>query len=112
MRVMVIGAGPAGAKVLRQLRKNPKLTVVTVDPRERPYAVEQGIIDAVDVREPVTPLNLEHVVTLVEPDLVLLTRSADDLELGSAPGMDLLSGSLRDELSAISSVPMITVARS
>lgn len=40
MRVLVIGAGMVGARVLTQLKKNPCIEVVTVDPRERPYAVE------------------------------------------------------------------------
>lgn len=110
-RVMVIGAGKMAAGVLEQLKKNPEIEVVVVDPRERPFALEEGVIDEIDIREPVTPLNLEHIVERAKPDLILLARSAQDLALGQAPGMDLMAGSLRDELLAISRVPMIDVAR-
>lgn len=111
MKVMVIGLGRGGAQVLRQLKKNPRIEIVTVDPRERPFALEQGIVEEIDVREPLTPLNLEHVVAQIEPEMILLTRSADDLQLGATAGMDLLADSLRAELRAISSVPMIETAR-
>jgi len=97
--------------VLRQLQKNPNLTVITVDPREEPYAVREGVIPDVDMREPLTPFNLDHILAQVQPDLVLLTRSTEDLGLGAAPGMDLLSSALSEELTVISEVPMIEVAR-
>jgi hypothetical protein len=112
MRVLVIGAGRVGARALRQLQKNPNLTVITADPRDEPYAVQEGIIPDVDMREPLTPLNLDHILAQVQPDLVLLTRSTEDLGLGAAPGMDLLSGALGGELTVISDVPMIEVSRS
>jgi hypothetical protein len=51
-------------------------------------------------------------VAQVQPDLVLLTRSTEDLGLGAAPGMDLLSNALGGELTVISDVPMIEVSRS
>ena len=111
MRILVIGAGHVGARVLRQLQKNPKLTVITCDPQDDPYAVQQGIIPDVDLREPLTPLNLDHIIGQVQPDLVLLTRATEDLGLGTAPGMDMLSNALRDELAVISEVPMIEVGR-
>ena len=112
MRVLVIGAGRVGARVLRQLQKNPDLTLITVDPRDEPYAVQEGIIPDVDMREPLTPLNLDQIVARVQPDLVLLTRSTEDLGLGAAPGMDLLSSALGGELTVIADVPMIEVSRS
>jgi hypothetical protein len=111
MRILVIGAGRTGACVLRQLQKNPALTVLTADAHERPYAVAQGIIPAVDYRESLTPFTLDHVLAQAQPDLVLLTRAPNDLGLGAAPGMDLFADSLRHELMAISEVPMIEVAR-
>ena len=55
MRILVVGAGRVGARVLRQLQKNPKLTVITADPHETPYAVQEGIIEKVDIRESLTP---------------------------------------------------------
>jgi hypothetical protein len=111
MRVMVVGVGRVGSKVLLQLRKNPDLEVVTVDARERPLAVERGIIDDVDSKEPITPMNLNYLVQRMRPDIVLLTRGAEDLQIGDAPGMDMLASSLRDELMAVGSVPIIDVAR-
>jgi hypothetical protein len=111
MRVLVIGAGRTGAQVLRQLQKNPDLTVLTVDPGEEPYAVQQGIISAVDIREALTPLTLEYVLERAQPDLVLLTTTTEDLGLGKAPGMDILADALREELAAIAEVPVIAVAR-
>jgi hypothetical protein len=109
MRILVVGAGESGAKVLRQLQKNPDLTVMTADPRERPHAVEEGVIPQVDVREQLTPLNLDHVIAEAQPDLILLTRTSQDLALGQALGMGLFSESLSNELGSISRVPMLAV---
>ena len=111
MRILVMGAGRVGARVLRQLQKNPDLTVITADARENPYAVEQGIIPDVDIREPLTPLTLDHIIAQVKPDLILMTQATEDLGLGEAPGMGLMADALRDEMVSISEVPMIEVAR-
>lgn len=111
MRVLVIGAGRTGAQVLRQLQKNPQLTVIVVDPHEKPYAVERGIIPSVDHRESLTPLTLDYLLQKTEPDLVLLTRAPGDLGVGSALGLDMLADSLQDELATISDVPMIVVSQ-
>ncbi len=111
MVVLVIGAGRTGAGVLRQLKKNPSITVRTLDPRERPFAVTEGIIDAVDYREVLTPFSLEFVLSQARPDLVLLASATEDMGLGTAPGMDVLAGALRDELASIAGVPMIQVVR-
>jgi ketopantoate reductase len=112
MRILVVGAGRVGARVLRQLQKNPELTIITVDPGEAPYAVEEGIIAKVDIRESLTPLTMDHVLTQAQPDLVLLTRTSEDLGLGKAPGTDILTEALQEELAAISQVPVIEVKRS
>jgi hypothetical protein len=111
MRVLVIGAGRGGAKVIRQLQKNPDINILTVDPRQEPYAVQQGIIERVDIQEVFTPLTLDHIFEQAEPDLVLIATSTQDLGLGDAPGMDILAQSLREELAALSEVPVIEVAR-
>ena len=42
---------------------------------------------------------------------MLLTTTTEDLSLGKAPGIDILAGALRDELAAITDVPVIAVAR-
>lgn len=112
MRVLVVGAGLNGAKVIRQLMKNPAITIITSDPREDPYALEEGLIEAVDIQEALTPLTLDYVLRQAKADLILLTTSTEDLGLGRAPGIDILAGSLRDELAAIASAPVIEVARS
>jgi nucleoside-diphosphate-sugar epimerase len=111
MRILVVGAGRVGTGILRQLQKNPRLTVVTVDPSNRPYAVQQGVIDKVDINESLTPLTLEYVFEEAQPDLVILTRTTEDLGLGMAPGMDILAEALKEELAAISELPVIEVKR-
>jgi FlaA1/EpsC-like NDP-sugar epimerase len=111
MRIMIVGAGKTGAKVLRQLQKNPAFTLITVDPSQRPFAVREGIIDEVDILEVLTPLTLQYVIDQAQPDLILLTASSEDLGLGRVAGLDLLAASVRTEIAAASKVPVITVAR-
>lgn len=109
MRVLVVGAGRTGVQVLRQLQKNPNITVLTLDPRDEPEAIREGVITAVDFKETLTPLTLEYVLQQAQPDLVLLTMATEDMGLGRAPGLDLLTGALREELAAIADVPVIEV---
>lgn len=111
MRILVIGAGRTGARVIKQLRKNPGIVIIIADPRKELFAVEQGIIDSVDIREALTPLTLEHVLKKSEPDLVILAMPTEDLGLGTAPGVDILAEALREELASLSRVPVIEVAR-
>ncbi len=111
LKVLVCGAGENGAEVIRQLRKNKNIEIVTLDPRENPAALEQGIIDKIDVEETLTPLTLDYVINNVNPDLILLTTELDDLGLGNVSGIDMLASSLKDELTSISPVPLIQVAR-
>ncbi len=111
MRIVVIGAGRIGARVIWQLQKNPKIEVVTVDPREQPYAVQQKIITAVDFHEALTPQAIEYVLNQTKPDLVLVTTSTEDMELGKVPAVDILVEALRQEIAAIAEVPVIGVAR-
>ncbi len=111
MRVLLVGAGVAGTRVLRQLRKNPNLTVLTVDPREQPPAVLQGLIESVDYREVLTPLTLEFIVSQAKPDLVLIATETEDLGLGSPAGMEMLAEALKDEVVAAAEVPILEVAR-
>lgn len=85
MRVLVIGAGKLGIQVIRQLRKNPDLEILVADPHERPEALAEGVIDKVDLRVHVTPLNVAEVVAATEPHLVLLARTLDDWEKGDTP---------------------------
>jgi hypothetical protein len=85
--------------------------VLTIDPREQPYAVQQKVISAVDFHEALTPQAIEYIVDETQPDLVLVTTSTEDMELGKAPGVDLLVEALRQEIAAIANVPVISVAR-
>lgn len=110
--ILVVGAGATGTQVLRQLSKNPKLTVLTLDSRENPRAVEQGLIENVDFQESLNPLTLDHVLEKARPDLILLTNIGEDMGLGQAAGLEMLSDALRDEIATISDVPVIEVARS
>jgi len=111
MRVLVIGAGRVGARVLVQLKKNPDLTVLTVDPREEPFAVEQGIISSVDFHNELTPRDLEEVLAQTKPDIVLVTTSGEDIGRSGVPGLDILVEALQGELEASAKVPVIAVAR-
>jgi hypothetical protein len=111
MRILVVGAGQVGAHVLHQLQKNPSLTIITCDPRQEPFAVQEGIISSVDIQESLTPLNLEYVLEQAKPELVLLTRTSADFGLGKVPGMDIMVNSLKTELASISKIPLIEVAR-
>jgi nucleoside-diphosphate-sugar epimerase len=111
MRILVVGAGRIGARVLRQLRKNPSLTIITCSPHEEPFAVQEGIIPKVDIQETLTPLTLGYVLDKARPDIILLTSSSEDFGLGTAPGVDVMVDSLKRELASISDVPLIEVAR-
>ncbi|APG27855.1 hypothetical protein A7E78_08425 [Syntrophotalea acetylenivorans] len=111
MRVLVIGAGVTGANVLKQLQKNPAIEIVTADPRQEHHAVKEGIIDKVDIHEVLTPLTLKTVLDRTRPDLVLLAMAAEDMGLGKAPGIEILADALKQEISALSMVPVIEVTR-
>ncbi len=111
MRILVVGAGRIGGRVIQQLQKNPDITIITLDPREKPAAITKGIISNVDIDEPLTPLSLDHVLEISRPDVILLTTTTEDMGLGKAPGLDILVGALREELAAIAKVPVIEVAR-
>jgi hypothetical protein len=94
------------------LKKNPDIEIVTADPRSEHYAVESGLIDEVDIREALTPMNLDDILDRVRPALVLLAMQTEDLGLGEAPGVDILADAMQDELAAVSKAPVIEVARS
>jgi hypothetical protein len=111
MRILVVGAGRTGARVIRQLRKNPKIEIVTADPREEVFAVQAGLIEAVDIREGFTPLTADYVLEKARPDLILLAMATEDMGLGAAPGVDILAEALRKEVASGSEVPLIEVAR-
>lgn len=110
MRVLVIGAGRTGARVIQQLRKNPAIEVITADPRSELFAVTEGIIDRVDIAESFTPLTRDATLAQAQPDLVLITTQPEDMGLGKTPGVDMLAEALHEEIAALSPVPVIEVA--
>ena len=111
MRVLVIGAGRIGAKVIKQLQKNPECEIVIADPRTTLYALDEGIIDKVDIRESITPLTIMSILEATRPDLVLITMQPEDMGLDKTPGVGILAEALNEEIAALSSVPVIEVAR-
>ena len=78
MKALVIGAGELGSRVIKQLRKNPGIEIIVADYREDNLAVQQGIIDHVDILEHLTPLNISECCEQTEPDMIFLCREARD----------------------------------
>lgn len=111
MRILVVGAGYVGSKVLLQLKKNPSLNVITVDPRENPPAVEEGVIESVDYHNELKSGDISEVIKMEKPDLVLVTTSPEDIARTGVPGLDLLVEALREELESFTNVPIIAVSR-
>jgi hypothetical protein len=109
--ILVIGAGKVGTKVLLQLKKNQKIEVKTVDSREIPFAVEEGIIDSVDYIADLTPIELKPLIERVAPDIVLVTTSREDISKSNVPGLEILMDSHRQELELTADVPIIAVNR-
>lgn len=108
MRVLVIGAGRLGVQTMKQLRKNPGIEIVVADPRERPEAVAEGIVDKVDVQAHVTALNFPEVVRATKPDLVLLARTVEDWGKADTPmGTQYVMG-MEKELTR-SDVPVLPI---
>ena len=112
MKILVVGAGVIGAKVIKQLRRNPSIEIRVVDSRKVPYSVEEGIIETVDYQVELRPVELEQVINEVKPDIVLVTTSPQDISKSSIPGLEILVEALRIELESASKVPIIAVSRS
>jgi hypothetical protein len=111
MMVLLVGAGRVGAKTIRQLNKNPKTRIITVDPRETPFALKEGLIDSVDYLLQLNPNEIISVIKKVKPDLVLVTTSKEDIGRTGIPGLEVLVESLKNELESTAEVPIIAVAR-
>lgn len=78
MRVLVVGAGELGARAIKQLKKGEDIEVLVADHREEPYALKEGIIDKVDIKLHITPMNAVQVCLSVKPNLVLIARNLQD----------------------------------
>ncbi|MFQ6106809.1 MAG: nucleoside-diphosphate sugar epimerase/dehydratase [Thermoplasmata archaeon] len=109
MKVLVVGAGDLGIRVIKQLRKNPDIAVVVADHRERPTAVERGVIDKVDILEHITPMNIVNIVQDCRPDIILLARRAKDWGHGDTVMATQFIAGLERQLSRFH-VPVIPVS--
>lgn len=109
MKVLVVGAGELGGRVIKQLRKNPDIVVIVADYRERPTAVKKGIIDEIDIQEHITPMNVVDVVQDAKPDLILLARKAKDWGHGDTVMATQFIAGLERQLSRFH-IPVIPVS--
>jgi len=85
VRILVVGAGKLGAKVIRQLKKNPELEIVVADPHDDPEALRDGTVDKIDLKAHVTTMNFSEVVCKLKPDMVILARTVHDWEQSDTP---------------------------
>lgn len=112
MRVWLIGAGEIGAATLRQLQKNPDISVVVSDPSPTPLAVRERLIAAVDYVEAVNPVNVNQLARRIRPDLILLSPPEGGTGLGALEGGQALGQALNYEISARSDYPVIVLSLS
>jgi len=97
MRVLVIGAERLGIRVINQLKKIKDVEVLVAERQERPLAVEEGVIDKVDILIHVTAMNFEDVVAETNPDLVILARTVQDWDKAETPmGSEYVEGMERE----------------
>ncbi|MFP3951172.1 MAG: hypothetical protein ACLFVP_03395 [Candidatus Bathyarchaeia archaeon] len=111
MKILVVGAGKIGSKVIKQLQKRSEIEIYTVDPRENPYALEKELVEKIDYSVDLVPSEIIKLVNKLDPDLVLVTTSKDDISDTGIQGMELLVESLNNELEAASKYPIISVSR-
>jgi UDP-N-acetylmuramoylalanine-D-glutamate ligase len=112
MRVWVIGAGKVGTAALRQLTKNPDIEVFVSDPSPTPEAVQQGVIDKVDIVENVSSVNVNHLARRIRPDLILLSPAASERGVGHVEGGQALTDALNQELAAGCEYPVMLLSLS
>lgn len=112
MRVWLIGAGSIGTSALRQLRKNPDIEVVVSDPSPRPLAVQQGVIERVDVVENVTSLNVNQLARRIRPDLIFISSSAEEHGLGALEGGQAMTHALNYEIASKCDYPVLILSHS
>lgn len=112
MRIWLIGAGRAGAGVLRQLWKNPDIEVIVSDPHANPQAVKDGIIDDVNYVERITPININQLAQRIRPDLILIATGSGAQSYGNVEGSSALAEALNYETAASSDCPCLILSRS
>jgi hypothetical protein len=109
MRIWLIGADQAGSEALRQLKKNPAVTVVVSDAAERPKAVTDGVIPKVDMVENVTALNINLLARRIRPDLILIDAGAAKRAMGRVTGGLVFTEAMQTEMAASSEVPCLVL---
>lgn len=107
MRIWLIGADQAGSEALRQLKKNPAITIVVSDASERPKAVTDGVIAKVDMVENVTALNINQLARRIRPDLILIDAGAARRAMGRVSGGTVFAEALQSEMTAASETPCL-----
>ncbi len=112
MRIWLIGAGRAGTAAIRQFQKNPNIEIVVSDPHEHPLAVEEGVIEQVDIVERVTSININEIAQRIRPDLILIAGGTGSSSFGSSTGASALSDALNYEIATQSNMPCVVLSRS
>jgi FlaA1/EpsC-like NDP-sugar epimerase len=107
MRIWLIGAEQAGSEALRQLKKNPAVTVVVSDAVDRPKAVSDGVIAKVDMVENVTPVNINQLARRVRPDLILIDAGAAARAMRGVSGGQFFAQALQSEIATVSEFPCL-----
>lgn len=110
MRIWLIGAGKVGTATLRQLKKNPEIEIVVSDPSATPEAVQQGLIEQVDVVENVTSVNVNQLARRIRPDLILLSPAANERGIGSMEGGQTLTDALNYEIISNCDYPVLILS--
>ena len=106
MRIWLIGADESGTEALRQFKKNPAISVVVSDARDRPQAVTQRVIERVDYVEQVTSVNINQLARRVRPDLILIDAGAARKAMGNVGG-HYFAEALHAEMAAASEFPCL-----
>lgn len=111
IRILLIGAGGNGARIIRQLKKNSEITIITLDSRENPDVLREGLVPNIDYICELTPRDISEVTEQVKPDLIFVTTSGEDIGHTGVPGLDIRIEGLQSEVEAMSKVPVIATAR-
>jgi len=109
MRIWLIGAEQAGSEALRQLKKNPAVTVIVSDAIDRPKAVSDGVIARVDMVENVTPVNINQLARRIRPDLILIDAGAAKRAMGRVSGGLVFTEAMQSEMAATSETPCLVL---
>jgi hypothetical protein len=110
MRIWLIGADGAACEVLRQIQKNPAITVYVSDPNPRPRAVTDGLLPKVDLIENVTPANVNLLARRIRPDLILIDAGAAHRAMRGVSGGQFFAEALQSEIAAISECPCLVLS--